>query len=136
MDCHNKKLTTFPKKILSNTEWLLLSGNNLGVIDTVPSYLNNIVHLDLSSSNVEEISHNIIKAVINNVQYLDISYNKLKKLPSNIVSVSNLTDLWISGNPFDCNCDMMWMRDWLLEAEKIKDKENVTCALGKLKGTK
>ena len=134
MDCHSKKLTALPKTILPNTDWLILSGNNLGVIQTAQSYLNKITHLDLSSSNLKEISDQVLNAKMTNIRYIDISNNNLKELPSSVASMINLTELRISGNPYDCNCDMMWMRDWLVEATNVMDKEGIKCVTGALKG--
>ena len=42
--------------------------------------------------------------------------------------------LWISDNPYECNCDMLWMKDWLMDNENVMDKKNVTCSGSKVKG--
>ena len=128
------ELTSLPQTVVRDTDWLIIPGNNLGVIQTAPSYLSRIKHPDLSSSNVEEISDQVLNAVMNNIQYLDISNNNLKKLPNTVAFMTNLTDLRISNNPYDCNCDMTWMRDWLVQAEHVMERENIKYAMGTWKG--
>ena len=93
-----------------------------------------IVYMDLSSSSIEYISSDAINALMENTLYLDISNNSLKVLSETITASANYTKLWISGNPYDCGCDVMWMKDWLVEATHVMDKENFTCNTGVMKG--
>ena len=132
-DCRNKGLTSFPDTILKDTDWLLLSGNNLGSLNKAPDYLNTITLLNLSSSNIKEIDRKVIKVIIKSVNYLDIRGNNLKTLPRTIKNANNSSKLWISENPYECNCDMIWMKDWLMDTD-IQDKDNVTCLSGETTG--
>ena len=93
-----------------------------------------IVYMDMSSSSIEAISSDVMDALLENTLYLNISNNSLKVLPETITASANYTELWISGNPYDSSCDVMWMRDWLVEATHVMDKENVTCNTGVMKG--
>ena len=45
-----------------------------------------------------------------------------------------MTNLWLSNNPYECNCDMLWMKDWLVDTGNVMDKENVTCSGNGIKG--
>ena len=65
---------------------------------------------------------------------MDIRGNKLTTLPRAIVNIRGSSKLWISDNPYDCNCDTLWMKDWLIDAENVQDKYNAICATGKMKG--
>ena len=85
----------------------------------------------MSSSNIVRIDKGVIKEMTKTIKYLDISNNKLQYLPKEIQDVKNFTKLWISNNPFACNCDMLWMKDWLIDAASVKDKEHVKCHSGK-----
>ena len=96
--------------------------------------MSEIVHLDLSDSNVTEITPNVMASVLQNAKYLNVANNNLRQLPRAITKARNETKLRISGNHYDCNCDMMWMRNWLIKAPSVMDKEKTTCATGKLKG--
>ena len=108
----------------------------MGSLDKAPHYLRHITSLNLSSSNIREIDETLLSVIIKNVKHLDIRGNNLKEIPQTITKGNIFSEFWISDNPFDCNCDMMWMKDWLVGqgAKNVADKDNVTCSGGKLKG--
>ena len=120
--------------MLEETDWLLMSGNSLGSLTETPDYLNNITFLNLSSSNIQYIEEKVIKVISKSVMRVDIRGNKLKSLPLAITSMNGSTKLWISDNPYECNCDTLWMKDWLIENKNVQDKYNVVCSTGKMKG--
>ena len=122
-DCQNKHLTYLPKNVLPYTEQLLLSGNNIGNIDRVEKYIENIIYLDLNKSRVSSVSDDAKNLMLQNLKTLNLANNILEILPRSITKAKNDTKLWISNNPYDCNCDMMWMRDWLVKATNVMDKE-------------
>ena len=122
--------------MLQDTDWLLLSGNNLGSLNKAPDYLNNISLLDLSSSNITEIKEAAIELIMHNVKSLDIRGNKLKNLPATIANINIIIKLWISDNPYECNCEMLWMKDWLVDTGNVMDKKNITCSSTKIRGKK
>ena len=75
-----------------------------------------------------------MEVIIKNVKSLDITGNNLKEIPK-IISKENITNkLWISNNPYECNCDMLWMKDWLIDTENVVDKNKVKCSRSKEKG--
>ena len=131
-DCQNKGLTSLPETVLPNTDWLLLSGNSLESLNKAPDYLNNITFLNFSSNNIEYIEENVIKAISKSAMRVDIRGNKLKTLPRGIKSMNGSSQLWISDNPYECNCDTLWMKDWLIDSKNVKDKYNVICSTGKI----
>ena len=133
-DCQQKGLKSLPKTVLQDTDWLFLSGNNLGSLNEAPDYLKNISLLDISSSKIEEIDETVMEVIMHNVKSLDIRSNKLKTLPKSITKRNETNKLWISDNPYECNCDMIWMKDWLMDTTSVLDKENVTCSGSKVKG--
>ena len=122
--------------MLQDTDWLLLSGNNLGSLNKAPDYLRNITLLDLRSSHITQIDETVMEVIMHNVKNLDIRDNKFKALPKSIVKANKTTELLISENPYECNCDMLWMKDWLIDARNVVDKKNVTCSSNKIKGKK
>ena len=111
-----------------------MSGNNLTSINKKPDYLENITLLDLSSNKIKEIDETVMEIIMKHVNHLDISRNYLKILPQTITIVNGTSQLWISNNPYECNCDMLWMKDWLLDTTSVQDKENVTCSTGQNEG--
>ena len=133
-DCRNKKLTSLPATVLQDTDQLLMSGNNLGSLNKAPDYLRNMSLLNISSSNITIIDETVMKVIVKNVRSLDIRKNKLKNLPKSIAKANKTSKLRISDNPYECNCDMIWMKDWLTTNDNVMDKKNVTCSASKLKG--
>ena len=133
-DCRNKGLTSLPQTVLEDTDWLLLSGNNLGSLNKAPDYLRNISLLDLSSNNITDKDEKMMEVIITNVKHLNIRNNKLKTLPRTTATVNGTSVLMISDNPYECNCDIIWMKDWLIDSPDVQDKDNVICSTGKMKG--
>ena len=120
--------------MLPDTDQLLLSGNNLGSVNRAPDYLKNITLLDLSSSHITEIDETVMEVIVKSVKHLDIRGNNLKSLPQTIKNVATENKLWVSRNPYECNCDTLWMKDWLIDNKNVMDKDNVTCSENKVKG--
>ena len=133
-DCRNKHLTTFPQSALLYTDHLLASGNNFGNIHWVEKYVENITYIDLHNSQISYISTGAMRPMLNNVKTLQLTNNVLEILPHSIMEANVDTKLWISNNSFVCNCDMMWMRDWLVKATNVMDKEQVVCVKGEMIG--
>ena len=133
-DCYDTGLTHIPQTVVNETDSVILAGNNLGDLSTVENYLYKVKSIDMSSSNVQSITDDVMTAMLTNVKHVDISNNSLTFLPRTITDVKNRTQLMIGNNPYECNCDMMWMRDWLVQATNVIDKENAICAAGNIKG--
>ena len=133
-NCSNANLTHLPERASDHTNWLIASRNNLKKVFEVKQYMKEIIHLDLRDSKVTEISNDVVDIVLQNVKYLNVANNSLRQLPRAVTKARNETYLRISNNPYECNCDMMWTRDWLLKAPNVMDKENAKCATGKMKG--
>ena len=125
---------SLPETVLNDTDWLLLSGNNLGSLTKAPDYLDNINLLDVRSSHINEIDAKVMETILKSVKHLDIRGNNLKVLPRTITKANNMTKLWISDNPYKCHCDMLWMKKWLNGATNVEDKGKVTCSTGKVTG--
>ncbi len=65
--------------------------------------------------------------------HLDLSNNSLQYLPQNIQEAKHLTKIWLSGNPFVCDCSMLWMIDWIAnftlssKEHVVQNYRNITC---------
>ena len=99
--------------MLQGTDHLVISGNNLGSLNKAPDYLENITLLNLSSSEIHYINEKVMEVIMNSPKHLDIRGNKLKSLPGTITNVNETSKLWISDNPYECNCYMIWMKVWV-----------------------
>ena len=98
------------------------------------TWFSNVTYIDLNISNVTAISGDIMTKLLKNKTYLNIAKNSLKYLPWEIEGAGNGTELWIGGNLYECNCDMLWMRDWLVTASAVRDRDHAVCTTGKMKG--
>ena len=118
-ECSHKGLTQIPGSLPNNLDWLIVSGNNIRSFnDSIlnKTFLRHISKLEISSNNITSISPEFIDLFIeyDNLKYLDVSNNHLKNLPQNIQNVTSLKKLLIHGNQFQCQCDNIWMKDWIL----------------------
>ena len=124
-DCRNGNLTIFPNSALLHTEQLLASGNNFVSIQWVDKYVENLTYIDLRNSGISYISDSATKSMLNNLKTFQFANNVLEILPQSIMEAKIDTELWISNNSYDCHCGMMWMRDWLVQAKNVMDREQV-----------
>ncbi len=134
MNCSFQNMTTLPAKLLPKTELLIMTGNNLGNLDSVPENFSQIKQLDLNGSNINTINDEALKILLTKSEKLYVCENILVTVPNVLQAEESHTKLWLSDNPYECNCDMMWMRDWLQNATNVMDKGNMMCGEGKWKG--
>ncbi|XP_072024671.1 toll-like receptor 2 [Amphiura filiformis] len=137
---------------LHNLTYLTLASNKLGsVIDmqfnvTTP----NVEYLDLNDNYIQELNRETLTS-LKNLQYLDIgnnrlvaldgvvqlfnlvhlniSHNSISVVPEEFVELVNasalhLTQLDLSGNPFDCTCAIRPFKNWILTDNKVFLKPN------------
>ena len=135
-NCSDSGLQNVPASLPEHTNWLLLSGNNLIVLNTINSQstelLQYLTKLDLNGSKIRNISSAFFDIFVENntLLYLDLSKNELRSIPENVQNLSSLQTLKMSGNKFKCSCDNFWMKDWFLdETDTIYDFENVLCQM-------
>ena len=140
-DCSHNGLTQIPQFLPNNLDWLIVSGNNIRSFDYSilnKTFMKHISKLDLSSNNISSISSEFIDVFIEdeNLKYFDVSNNNLKNMPKNIQNVTSLKKLRIQGNQFQCECDNIWMKDWILSNTDLVDNyKTIECeyAAGKVK---
>ena len=136
VNCSSSGLTKIPPSLPRDTDWLLLSGNNISALDEELSnmpLLSHISKLDLRTNKIKRLSKDFIDVFVQASQLLslDISDNKLTSLPPNIKNISSLNELWISKNQFKCRCDSIWMKDWILDnkTEVVRHHNSVKCQM-------
>ncbi len=134
MNCSFNNMTKLPDQVLPRTELLIMTGNNLEHLDSVPGNFPQMMELDLNDSNIKTIDDKVLEMLLMKTEKLYLSNNVFKAIPSLIQVEKTHTELWLLDNPFDCNCDMMWMRDWLLNTTNVVEKDKIVCASGKWKG--
>ncbi len=122
------------------TNWLLAVNNTINQLCGRYMYSTNVTYLNLASNRITKICQNFIDSILQakNVIQLDISSNMLTSLPKGMQKLKNVR-IRLGGNPFDCNCDMLWMISWLANTtlpsgeHLVTDYKNVTCINGDTK---
>ncbi|XP_061485409.1 toll-like receptor 7 [Rhineura floridana] len=119
--------------LLKNLEALDLSNNQL---ITVSCELSNcsrtLKNLTLQNNRIKKLPKNFLRDAFQ-LKYLDLSFNKIKTLsnfsfPKNVID--NLDTLLLHGNPFRCDCDLVWFVSWINQTNVTIPflATDVTCA--------
>ncbi len=136
MNCHHNNMTELPDQLLPRTEQLIMTGNH--VINILfsknRSDLSDLKTLNLENNSVRKIDEASFKALLLCGISVKLSGNHIRQVPPMLANINYTADIWLGRNPYECNCDTMWMRDWLLNATNVMDKEKIVCASGKWKG--
>ena len=135
LDCSNTGITNLSDLLVPNeTSWLVAKNNKIDHLQ-FSSNLNQMEHINLANSSICSIGQNFFSklATSGEVRYLNLADNKLKHFNRDIQG-SNLSEIYLSGNPIDCNCDMFWFVKWL-NTTVVKDSQDITCVGGEWDGT-
>ena len=132
-DCAHAGLTQIPKSLPKDTDWLILTGNNISSLHIEDLKLFAILTtLDLKYNKIKSISEDVLEyfSTFSNMINLDISFNELETVPINFKNAKFLNKLSLSGNRFQCKCENMWMRNWLIDRRQIvADFNEVECEM-------
>ena len=107
-----------------------------------PSVLNTVKYLNLYNNKVVHVSDEFLRQVIEShtLKWLDLRQNDLKTISIKFKDLNNLEKIWLSGNPFHCDCEMTWMIEFLNNKttssgnQVVVDYREVKCYNGKMKG--
>ena len=126
VDCTKKKMKFIPNILLSTYIEIRISENR---ITTIPlaQYSKSVLYLDVSRNSLRTIDRNVFLEMTN-LTYLDVSYNLLTSLPDTLQQ-PQLQSLRISNNPYRCDCNTKWLRNWLDEkANIVQDAPETSCS--------
>ena len=101
-----------------------------------------IQHFDLQNSGVHRITDHFFSKIksVNRTKFINLANNDLKALPKTLTG-TNFSEVYLAGNPIDCNCQMLWFGSWLNATDPdpenriVKDYKQVVCTGGKWNGT-
>ncbi|XP_066477414.1 toll-like receptor 7 [Tiliqua scincoides] len=111
-----KKFNWGKLQVLLHLEILDLSNNQLGTIPRELSNCSKTLQKFIVQNNwIRKLSNNFLQGAFQ-LKYLDLSFNRIKKvknssLPKDVIN--NLDTLLLHGNPFTCNCDLVWFVWWI-----------------------
>ncbi len=122
--------------IPESTNLLILDKTNITELCEVNDYLNeSITEIRLTSGQLSHICDDSLDMILATVTSLNLVNNKLTYISPHIISTPHhLTELWLGGNPIECDCSMTWMIDFLINSSLpsgdnlVKDYMDVICA--------
>ena len=126
-NCTAVNLTSMPETVQNETTWITLSENNIQAITSSYKYIQNITHLDLRQMKLETISWKFVDDIVESMslKYLNLADNFLRVLPNQVLQMKFVREFYISGNPYECNCHTIWMKDWLHNLTKSGSNQSV-----------
>ncbi|KAM4810105.1 leucine-rich repeat-containing protein 70 [Rhinophrynus dorsalis] len=103
---------------LNNLKQLILSRNELRVLDSkMFSYLTHLMFLQLDRNGIVNISDHTFEEMGVTLKVLNLAFNNLTFLPINVLQpLVSLTNFHASYNPWDCGCNLLEMRKFLLSS--------------------
>ncbi|KAH6926698.1 hypothetical protein HPB50_021213 [Hyalomma asiaticum] len=127
VNCSSATVGRIPRVLPESTTRLDLSGNQLLHLDeTVKKAAPHLQVLSLKDNALTSIS---ITSIPDRLTSLDLRGNKLKGLPFFLVTRLNLTSMWLSRNPYSCDCADYSFRQWFQANGKVvRDASDIVCA--------
>ncbi len=136
MNCGHNNMTQLPDEMLPRTEHLIMTGNNLQNLNLPnnSSTLLGLRKLNLENNSIKHIHEGSFRALLLSGVSVSLSGNSLTQVPPLLANTNLTADIWLSQNPYECHCDMMWMRDWLQNVSHVMDKDQIKCGPGRYQG--
>ncbi|XP_078665733.1 uncharacterized protein LOC144908099 [Branchiostoma floridae x Branchiostoma belcheri] len=154
VDCHGKGLSSIPEDIPEKTLVLRLSWNNIvkipaGAFQRLKSL--NVLHLQMNAiEDIEEgafvgLTHlrelDLHSNVLTNIKArtfrplmslvrLDLSHNIISNIQDDAFrNLNRMRSLVLNGNHFFCDCELLWLRKWLLWKRHTVDITGAACSM-------
>ncbi|XP_069476331.1 uncharacterized protein [Ambystoma mexicanum] len=134
------KLSTLPRGVfqgLSSIHTIALSTNQITALPRdVFGGLLSLTRLHLDNNNLTTLDPDMFKDLLS-LEMIDLSNNQLRKIHENIIHQnSNLMSVILHGNPWNCDCKMAYLVDWLKENTYPHENNQASCeSPPHLKGT-
>ncbi|XP_006891566.1 PREDICTED: leucine-rich repeat-containing protein 70 [Elephantulus edwardii] len=100
---------------IDNLKYLILSHNNLENLNSdMFNVLKNLTYLQLDNNRIITIDNGTFANMGASLKILNLSFNNLTDLhPRVLKPLSSLVRLQANFNPWECNCKLLGLRDWL-----------------------
>ena len=114
-NCSSLNLYTLPQSAPNFTNWILLENNNINKIYDFRDYLSEAHFLHLGGNMLSSINDSFLLnlQIKKTITWLKLARNRLTGMPTKIQELTYLQKIWLSGNPFHCDCSIIWMIGWL-----------------------
>lgn len=119
LDLSNNELTKIfnQLELLANLTELNLSFNKLTQVHKL-----NFEHLETLDLSHNHITSAKLSKLPKNVVHLKLSHNEITYLPSDFMKLKKLRSLELTGNPLNCTCDTLMIRNWITYQHVWSDK--------------
>ena len=138
LNCSETNITSLTElRIPNGTMWLVATSNHITSLQW-SAYLSHIQYFDLHNSSVCHVTDDFFSKIqtVKKANFLNLANNNLRSFPQTLNS-TNFSEVYLAGNPIDCNCDMLWFARWLNTTEPqsqnriVRDYDKVMCVGGK-----
>ncbi|XP_022098268.1 toll-like receptor Tollo [Acanthaster planci] len=145
-------LKSVPQNLSKDTNVLDLSGNHLVKIGGTFQGLASLTALYLEYNQIRAVTqedfqslpnltllnlqHNAISTIepesfanLQKLQFLYLDHNLLTGMQKEVLnSIPPLKEITLNSNPLICDCDLMWLKDWLqVQAISMDDVDSINC---------
>ncbi|XP_069780592.1 leucine-rich repeat-containing protein 70-like [Narcine bancroftii] len=116
----NAKIKAIPKDgfaALNNLRHLALNNNSITHVNSNAFKVLHLRHLQLDHNNISFIESDAFEGMARTLKELHLANNHLESLfPAVLMSLDSLVRLMVNGNPWECNCNVLNLRNWLLSS--------------------
>ena len=141
-NCSSQAIETLPETIPNLTDWVSLENNKISNLYDSIGFIDKIRSLNLRNNQISFIPGSFITQIIKSkkIKELNLARNKMISISKAMKNLTHMEKIWLSGNPFHCDCEMTWMIGWLnnfttySKEHIIVDYKHLKCHSGKLKG--
>ena len=141
LDCSNSGMTSLSDILVPNeTSWLVAKDSKIEHLQWSEESRRNLQqmkYINFANSSISSIDPNFFLklSTLGKIRYLNLADNKLKSFNKNIKKSGLLEEIYLSGNPIDCTCGILWFVKWLSYDTKIvKDLQSIRCVGGEWDG--
>ncbi|KAK8759400.1 hypothetical protein V5799_002969 [Amblyomma americanum] len=126
VNCSLAALSRLPRNFPVGTTQLDMRDNRLEHLDDIlKQSAPQVKLLCLRNNRLSSVNLTFLPETVHS---LDLSGNRLTKLPHNLARERQLTSLWLSGNPFHCDCTDYPFRQWIgAHPDVIRDIGSLIC---------
>ena len=141
-NCSSKTATALPPSVEQNTNYLIVSSVNITCLCDSFDYFDEIELLDVSRNNISSVCDkfwNLLEKSAN-IKYFNLAGNNIRVISKKLRNIKHLRQVWLSDNPFHCDCGITWMKDLLNNFTTptgehiIVDYKDVKCKTGMMIG--